>query len=115
MNLISARPAVRRWIGGAYECRGVCGRAGLGACRVAGGVFGGAGGRHVRRRLQHRQGVPGAERVCVLGAAAAGVLRDRRRGAVCRCGAVVFDKLTNYCGNCGQALDWSDKISLKNY
>ena len=40
-------------------------------------------------------------------AGAAGVLRDRRRGAVCRCGAVVFDKLTNYCGNCGQALDWN--------
>ena len=23
------------------------------------------------------------------------------------CGAVFEDKLTNYCGNCGQALDWS--------
>ena len=23
------------------------------------------------------------------------------------CRAVFFDKLTNYCGNCGQALDWS--------
>ena len=33
-----------------------------------------------------------------VGAAAGGGLRDRRRGAVCRCGAVVFDKLTNYCG-----------------
>ena len=53
---------------------------------------------HARRKPPHQQGVPGAERVCVLGAAAAGVLRDRRRGAVCRCGAVVFDKLTNYCG-----------------
>jgi ribosomal protein S27AE len=24
------------------------------------------------------------------------------------CGAVFLDKSTNYCGNCGQALDWSD-------
>lgn len=23
------------------------------------------------------------------------------------CGAVFLDKSTNYCGNCGQALDWS--------
>lgn len=23
-----------------------------------------------------------------------------------RCGAVFLDKSTNYCGNCGQALDW---------
>jgi ribosomal protein S27AE len=23
------------------------------------------------------------------------------------CGAVFLDKNTNYCGNCGQALDWS--------
>ena len=23
------------------------------------------------------------------------------------CGAVFIDKSTNYCGNCGQALDWS--------
>ena len=106
--IVFARTAVKPLIGVAYECRGVCGRAGLGACRAAGGVFGGADGRHARRMPPHGQGVPGAECVCVLGAAAAGVLRDRRRGAVCRCGAVVFDKLTNYCGNCGQALDWSD-------
>lgn len=25
------------------------------------------------------------------------------------CGAVFEDKPTNYCGNCGQVLDWSDK------
>ena len=25
-----------------------------------------------------------------------------------RCNAVFLDKSTNYCGNCGQALDWSD-------
>ena len=24
------------------------------------------------------------------------------------CNAVFLDKLTNFCGNCGQALDWSD-------
>lgn len=24
----------------------------------------------------------------------------------CRCGAEFLDKLTNYCGNCGQAIDW---------
>ena len=24
------------------------------------------------------------------------------------CGVVFLDRLTNYCGNCGQALDWSD-------
>lgn len=24
------------------------------------------------------------------------------------CGAVFLDKSTKYCGNCGQALDWSD-------
>lgn len=23
-----------------------------------------------------------------------------------RCGAVFLDQTTNYCGNCGQALDW---------
>lgn len=27
----------------------------------------------------------------------------------CKCGAVFLDKKTNYCGNCGQKLDWSDK------
>ena len=26
----------------------------------------------------------------------------------CKCGAVFTDKSTNYCGNCGQALDWND-------
>jgi hypothetical protein len=26
-----------------------------------------------------------------------------------KCGAVFEDKPTNYCGNCGQTLDWSDK------
>lgn len=106
--IVFARTAVKPLIGVAYECRGVCGRAELGDRRTAGGVFGGADGRRARRKPPHQQGVPGAERVCVLGAAAAGVLRDRRRGAVCQCGAVVFDKLTNYCGNCGQALDWGD-------
>ena len=25
-----------------------------------------------------------------------------------RCGAVFLDKATNYCGNCGQALDWNN-------
>lgn len=24
------------------------------------------------------------------------------------CGAVFMDKSTNYCGNCGQALDWGE-------
>lgn len=24
------------------------------------------------------------------------------------CNAVFLDKTTNYCGNCGQALDWGD-------
>lgn len=28
--------------------------------------------------------------------------------ARCRCGAELLDKSTKYCGNCGQALDWSD-------
>lgn len=26
----------------------------------------------------------------------------------CKCGAVFLDNLTQYCGNCGQRLDWSD-------
>lgn len=26
----------------------------------------------------------------------------------CKCGAVFLDKSTRYCGNCGQAIDWSD-------
>lgn len=26
----------------------------------------------------------------------------------CVCGVVFLDRSTNYCGNCGQALDWSD-------
>lgn len=26
----------------------------------------------------------------------------------CKCGAVFLDRSTNYCGNCGQALDWSE-------
>lgn len=24
------------------------------------------------------------------------------------CGVIFIDRTTNYCGNCGQALDWSD-------
>lgn len=24
------------------------------------------------------------------------------------CGVIFIDRSTNYCGNCGQALDWSD-------
>ena len=24
----------------------------------------------------------------------------------CKCGAEFLDKLTNYCGNCGQAINW---------
>lgn len=24
------------------------------------------------------------------------------------CGVIFLDRTTNYCGNCGQALDWSD-------
>jgi hypothetical protein len=24
----------------------------------------------------------------------------------CKCGVVFLDRLTNYCGNCGQKLDW---------
>lgn len=27
----------------------------------------------------------------------------------CKCGAMFLDRLTNYCGNCGQRLDWSEK------
>lgn len=27
----------------------------------------------------------------------------------CKCGAEFLDKLTWYCGNCGQRLDWSDR------
>lgn len=30
-------------------------------------------------------------------------------GKCTTCGAVFEDKPMNYCGNCGQALDWSDK------
>lgn len=26
----------------------------------------------------------------------------------CKCGAVFLDKSTNFCGNCGQRLDWRD-------
>lgn len=26
----------------------------------------------------------------------------------CKCGAVFLDKSTNYCGNCGQKLNWED-------
>lgn len=26
----------------------------------------------------------------------------------CSCGVVFLDRLTNYCGNCGQALDWTE-------
>lgn len=26
----------------------------------------------------------------------------------CKCGAVFFDKSTNYCGNCGQRLDFGE-------
>ncbi len=29
-------------------------------------------------------------------------------GCCPNCHAYFLDKLTNYCGNCGQALDWSD-------
>lgn len=28
-------------------------------------------------------------------------------GQCTNCDAVFLDKLTNYCGNCGQALDWT--------
>lgn len=28
---------------------------------------------------------------------------------LCKCGAVFLDRLTNYCGNCGQRLDWGDE------
>ena len=27
----------------------------------------------------------------------------------CKCGAIFLDKSTNYCGHCGQKLDWEDK------
>lgn len=27
---------------------------------------------------------------------------------VCKCGAVFLDKKTNYCGNCGQKIDWGE-------
>ena len=27
----------------------------------------------------------------------------------CKCGAMFLDRSTNYCGNCGQRLDWSEK------
>jgi len=27
----------------------------------------------------------------------------------CKCGAMFLDHSTNYCGNCGQRLDWSEK------
>lgn len=26
----------------------------------------------------------------------------------CKCRAIFLDKLTEYCGNCGQKLDWSE-------
>lgn len=26
----------------------------------------------------------------------------------CKCKAIFLDKLTEYCGNCGQRLDWSE-------
>lgn len=29
-------------------------------------------------------------------------------GKCTTCNAVFLDKSTNYCGNCGQAIDWSD-------
>ena len=31
------------------------------------------------------------------------------------CKTVYIQGVEKFCGNCGQALDWSDKISLKNY
>lgn len=31
------------------------------------------------------------------------------------CGSVFVNEPPNYCSNCGQTIDWSDKISLKNY
>lgn len=33
-------------------------------------------------------------------------LRFYGNGKCPRCGAVFMDKSTNYCGNCGQALNW---------
>ena len=27
---------------------------------------------------------------------------------VCKCGVIFMDRTTNYCGNCGQRLDWGD-------
>lgn len=30
-------------------------------------------------------------------------------GECCNCGVVFLDKNTNYCGNCGQRLDWSEE------
>jgi hypothetical protein len=27
----------------------------------------------------------------------------------CKCGVIFTDKKTNYCGNCGQKLDWEDE------
>lgn len=27
----------------------------------------------------------------------------------CKCGVVFMDRETNYCGNCGQKLDWSEE------
>ena len=35
---------------------------------------------------------------------------DKLRAGIarCRCGVEFLDKSTKYCGNCGQALDWSD-------
>lgn len=29
-------------------------------------------------------------------------------GGKCKCGAVFLDRSTKYCGNCGQAIDWSE-------
>lgn len=27
----------------------------------------------------------------------------------CKCGVVFLDRLTKYCGNCGQKLDWEER------
>lgn len=38
--------------------------------------------------------------------------RDRFRGVGrCKCGAEFLDKGTNFCGNCGQKLDWNGRAN----
>lgn len=32
----------------------------------------------------------------------------KQYAGTCKCGVIFMDRTTNYCGNCGQRLDWGD-------